>query len=293
MAAHRRPADTILAQTAYARGTSAPMLNLSRGGMNGPFADYPSYISNTPYRRTNMIIRVLAIPRGMLLLPEPEKWVEAIKALFEVHPLSVTGFNSALNVEVRGTPFGAAGEQQEVVTNVTRAQVRPVFNFVEKYGRPIAHITNRWVTELLMNPDSKYADIVTRAAARGQVSDLLPDYTSVTLLAFEPDPTFTKVDKAWIVADVKPKDDLSPEEGIRDIHNGAELVEWPLNTTGIAQTGPAIIAVAEKILGQMTMIGGSPLARQALTDTIDGNVLDVGRGYNEMLKEAAQSGIKY
>lgn len=292
MAAHRRYADTLLIDKAYATGRKVPMVDLKYGGNNGHMPDYPGYISNSPYVRRNLIIRLLAAPRGFLLLPEPEKWIETLKALIELHPQSVTGFNNQLSVEMKEAPFGGAGEMQETVSNVTRSRVQPVFNYVEKYGRPITTFYDRWVTELLMDPNSKYPNVCTRVGARDQIIDLLPDFTSATIIAFEPDPTFTKIDKAWIVTDLKPKGDLAPQEGVRDIHTGGELVEFPINFTGVAQTGPGVDLVAQKLLDQMTLTGANPMTRQAFTDSVDGNVIDVGVGYEEQLREAAATGIK-
>lgn len=294
MAAHRRYADTLMDQKAYARGLSAPMINLRHGGSNGAQPDYPAYISNSPYVPRNLIIRVLAAPRGFNWLPEPEKWIETLVALFELHPLRVTGFNNQLRVEMRETPFGGAGEMQESVSNVTRSRVQPVFTYVEKYGRPITHFYDRWVTELLMDPNSKFPNVVTREnTVRDEIIDLLPDFIGATFIAFEPDPTFTKVDKAWIVTDVKPKDDLAPQEAQRDIHVGGELLEFPINMTGVAQTGPGVIAVANKLLNGMTLIGANPLARNAFTDEISGDVIDAPASYAKQLEAARIDSVPY
>lgn len=296
MAAHRRYADTLIVDDksarGYGRGRHAPMLDLKYGGNNGHMPDYPGYISNTPYVRRNLIVRLIQAPRGFDYLPEPEKWYEALKALIELHPLSVTGFNNQLNVEMRETPFGGAGEMQESISNVTRSRVMPVFNYVEKYGRPITAFFESWVTELMMDPNSKFPNVITRIEARNQVVDLLPDFIAATILAFEPDPTFTKIDKAWLVADLKPKNDLAPAEGQRDIHSGGDLIEFPIEMTGVAQTGAGVNMFAQKILESMTLTGANPLNREAFTTEIDGNIVDLQSGYKEQLDHAARTSVK-
>lgn len=293
MVAHRRHADTLMDDRGWGKGRSAPMIDPRYGGSNGHMPDYPAYISNSPYVSRNLIIRLLAAPLGFQYLPDPERWVATLKALIELHPQSVTGFNNQLTVEMKETTFGGAGEMQESVSNVTRSRVEPVFNYVEKYGRPITHFFDRWVTELLMDPNSKFPNVVTRNNnARSEIIDLLPDFTSATIIAFEPDPTFTKIDKSWIVADLKPKGSLAPSEAKRDIHTGGDLVEFPISFTGVAQTGPAVDLVALKMLQSMTLTGANPMARNAFTDDFSGDVKGVGIGYEEQLRAAAKDSIQ-
>lgn len=290
MGEYTRKADTLIDNTAYARGRYTTMLDLKNGGMNGNQPDWPSYISNTPYVRRNLILRVLATPKGFDLLPEPEKWHEALKALIELHPLSVTGFNRQLSVETRETPYGGAGEMQDSVSNVTRSRVEPVVNYVEKYGRPIGTFYERWAIELFMDPNTKAPNVATRVTDKSQLIDLLPDFTSATIIAFEPDPTFTKIDKAWLVADFKPKGDLAPMEGQRNIHEGGELSEFAINFSGIAQVGEGVDALAQAILDNMTRANTSPLKQPPLADALSGDVEGLN-GYMEELDEIAGRAI--
>ena len=293
MVAFSRHPDTMMGNKAYGRGRNAPMVDLAHGAQNGLLQDWPGYISNTPYVRRNLIIKVLAGPRGFNLLPEPKKWFQTLKAVLELHPETVEGFNSTLEIETRDVSFSGDGNRQESVSNVTRARVEPVFSYVEKYGRPFAHFFERWVTELIMDPVTKYPGVTNRASARGQEIDLLPDFTSATIIAFEPDPTFRKVDKAWLVADLKPKGSLVPVEGRRDIHNGGDIVEFGINMTGIAQIGAGVDMVAQALLDAMVATGANPLSQPAFTDAVDGNIADLPSGYKEKLDEAAARAIKY
>ena len=296
MATHQRPEDILISDgttgRGYGKGRYAPAVNLKYGGNNGHMPDYPGYISNSPYVRRNMIVRLVSSPRGFDFLPDPERWHEALKALLELHPMSVTGFNNQLDIETRETAFGGAGEMQESYANVTRSRVQPVFNYVEKYGRPIATFFERWVTELIMDPNTKYPNVIARDGIRGKIIDLLPDFTSATIIAFEPDPTFTRIDKAWLVTDMKPKGSLSPAEGSRDIHTGGDLIEFPIEFTGVAQIGAGVDAFAQKILTSMNLTGANPLTREAFTTDIEGTVKDLDVGYAEQLAQVARQQVK-
>lgn len=291
MAAFSRYPDTMIGNKAYGRGRNAPMVDLAHGAQNGLLQDWPGYISNTPYVRRNLIIKVLAGPRGFNLLPEPKKWYQTLKAVLELHPETVEGFNSTLEIETRDVSFSGDGNRQESVSNVTRARVEPVFSYVEKYGRPFAHFFERWVTELIMDPVTKYPGVTNRASSRGQEIDLLPDFTSATIIAFEPDPAFRKVDKAWLVADLKPKGTLVPVEGKRDIHNGGDLVEFSINMTGVAQISYGVELVAQAILDTMNPVNANPMTQPAFTTAVDGNMAELKPGIVEQLNDASLNAI--
>lgn len=291
MSAFTRKSDTMIGNNAYGRGRNAPMVDLQYGAQNGHMNDWPAYISNTPYVRRNLIIRVLAGPRGFNYLPEPEMWFKTLKAVFELHPESVEGFNAQLEIETRDVSFGGAGERQDAVSNVTRQRTEPVFNFIEKYGRPFAAFFEKWTTELLMDPNTKFPNVVARANAQSANIDLLPDFTSATIIAFEPDPTFRKIDKAWLVADVKPKGSLVPVEGRRDIHNGGDTVEFGITFSGMAQIGEGVDLVAQAILDDMVKTGINPLKQPAFTTEADGNIADLDSGYSEKLSQAAARSV--
>lgn len=291
MATFARKPDTMLGNRAFGRGRSAPMVDIAYGGQNGMLQDWPAYISATPYIRRNLIIKVLAGPRGFNLLPEPQKWYQALKAILELHPESVEGFNSTYSVETRETTYSGDGNRMESVANVTRARVEPVFNYVERYGRPYGTFFERWVTELIMDPVTKYPGVTNRVSGLNYEIDLLPDFTSATIIAFEPDPAFRKIDKSWLVADLKPKGDLAPVEGKRDIHNAGDLVEFSISMTGIAQISVGVNMVAQAILDTMNPIGSNPLAQPAFTTGIDGNVAGLRPGIVEQINDAANSAV--
>jgi len=151
-----RLSDTILDARGYSMGRNAPMVSLSNGGQFGFQTDVPSFISNTAYVRRNLIAKLIEAPRGFEDLPEPNLWFAALKTLVEVEPRSIEGLQMGLSVDVAANAFGGAGEEQEDPTNVTRQRSNPSFTYLERYGRPINHFINQWITELIMDPISKY-----------------------------------------------------------------------------------------------------------------------------------------
>ena len=286
-----RLTDAILqADSAYAEGRYAPTIDLKHGASFGFEVDMPSYVSNTQYIRRNLIARLIEAPRGFQYLPNPSQWIAALKSLIELHPKTWEGFNAQLTVEHASTPFGGAGEEQESVSNVTRARPAPSAAYVEKYGRPIATFWDQYILELLGDPITKIPNVVTRANAQGAVADLLPDFVGFTVLFFEPDPTFTKIDKAWLITNMMPKAG-APVEGRRDLTAPGDQSEFNIEFTGISQVGFGVNQFAQTLLTAMNITGANPNLRPAFVGDIDPNVSAVTSGIGDQITADAQTAV--
>lgn len=288
--------DTILAQSAYTRGRDAPMLNLAQGGQFGFQNNYPAYISNTAYVRRNLIAKLIEAPRGFQDMPEPAMWYAALKTLIELEPRSIEGLQMGLTVDTATAPFGGAGENMEDPTNVTRQPSSPSFSYLERYGRSINLFYYNWITELIMDPITKVPNVVTRGK---RPADLLPDYYGMTVLFFEPDPTHTKIDKAWLCTNMYPKSD-GPVEGRRDLTSAGSTNEFSIEFTALSQVGVGVNQFAQRMLDEMNYLGNNPNVRPAFIDAqaqsgrgqVDPNVTAATAvGYKERLQAAASNAI--
>lgn len=283
-----RLTDTILANQAYTRGRDAAMVNLAKGGQFGFQTDYPAYISNTAYVRRNLVARVLEAPRGFDDMQEPAMWYAALKTLIELEPRSIEGFNMGLTVETAQAPFGGAGEQMEDPTNVTRATSTPSMTYLERYGRPIQAFFNAWITELIMDPTSKVPNVVTRGK---RPRDLLPDYYGMTVLFFEPDPTFTMVDKAWLCTNMYPKSDGSVE-GRRDLTSAGSTNEISIEFTALSQVGFGVNKLAQRLLNEMQLLGNNPNQRPEFVTKVDSFIASPAEGFAERMAAAGRSAVQ-
>lgn len=279
--------DTILAGQAYTRGRTAPMVNLAQGGQFGFQTNIPAYISNTAYVRRNMIVKVLEGPRGFQDLPEPALWYAALKTLIELEPKSVEGLQMGLTVSVAETAFGGAGEMQEDPTNVERQRSNPSFSYTERYGRSINLFFSQWITELIMDPTTKFPGVVTRGK---RPADLLPDYYSMTVLFIETDPTGLYVDKAWLCTNMYPKSD-GPVEGRRDQTSAGSTVEMSIEFTALSQVGIGVNQLAQRFLNEMTLTGNSPNVRPAFIDKVSSDILASSNGYAERIAQTGRSAV--
>lgn len=274
--------------TGYAKGHQAPMVDLQNGGQMGFAPDLAGWVSNQAYIRRNLICILVEAPKGFNLLPDPQAWIATLRALVELHPLSIDGLNAGLEVEFASNPVGGAGQQQEDFTDVKETQSSPVFRFAEKYGMPIANFFRGWITNLMMDPNSKVANIATLA---NKPTDMLSDMTAATMIFIEPDPTFTKVQKSWLVTNMMPKG-TGEIVGRRDLTQAAEATTYDINFTGIAQFGVGVDVFAQTLLDAISLTGANPQNRPAFVNNITADILATAKSFTGNVAEQAAASLK-
>jgi len=286
-----RPANALGDTTGFAELRDTPMVDVVNGGQFGFAIDPATYVSSTPYVRRNLIPIVLELPRGFDYLPNPPKWRAAGKAILELHAKSIEGLNMKLSVEFVEQPFGGSGEIQQSVSNVTRARSEPSFSYVEKYGRPFSIFFDAWIKELLMDPETKVANVVTRAASKGKLLDLLPDVQGATMLFIEPDPTMQKVDKAWLLTNMMPMEGVDTE-GRRDLTAASDQLEFNMTFTNIGFVGYGVNILAQKMLNELNLLGkANPNLRPAFLGGVAADVKAAEAGYVEKINAAAKAAV--
>jgi len=242
-------------------GRNAPMLDLTYGGMMGFTPELAEWVSNQTYVRKNVICILIEAPTGFQRLPNAAVWVQTLRSLVELHALSIDGLNAGLEVEFASNPVGGAGQVQEDFTDVKETLSNVTFRWNEKYGMPVANFFRGWITNLMMDPNSKVANMFTIAAGSGP-TDQLSDVTSATMLFLEPDPTYTKVVKSWLITNMMPKS-TGEITGKRDLTQAAEAVTYDIQFTGITQFGNGVDLFAQSILETISITGANPLNRPA------------------------------
>ena len=287
-----RLANAILNQNggvAYSSGHKAPMLDLQFGGQMGFAPDLSEWVSNQAYVRRNLICLLVEAPKGFKYLPNSEQWIATLRSLVELHPLSIEGLNAGLEVEIASNPFGGAGQIQEDFTNVTEVQSKPVFRWAEKYGMPIAHFFRGWITNLMMDPNTKFANVSTIAGQKP--ADMLADQYAATMIFIEPDPTHTKVVKSWLVTNMFPTGtgDIS---GRRDLTQANETPTYDISFTGIAQFGLGVDNFAQKLLDGISLTGANPNLRPAFVDNITQDILATKKSYEKNVEAMGASAVR-
>lgn len=286
-----RLTNALMGERAYGRGSSQPMLDPSVG--NGYFGWAPSvgdFVSNQAYVRRNLIPVLLEAPRFFQLMPEPEKWVQTLKALIEIHCRTIEGLNAGLTVEWDEHPVGGGGEFQQEFTDVKRARSEPSFTFVEKYGRPIQTFIYNWITYGMMDPETKYALAGTLEGERPE--DMLADWYTATVLFIEPDPTHTKVVQSWLTSNMAPKG-TGEIIGKRDLTTASEVLNLTIEFTGISQYGLGTNVFAQSILDEINMTNSNPYLRQSPITSRDADVATANAvtGYDKSVTDLGNSAV--
>jgi len=273
-----RVANAILqGQVGAANGRQTPMIDLRYGGQMGYAPDYTQWVSNQAYVRRNLIALLLEAPKGFAYLDNPEYWIGTLRALVELHPLSIDGLQAGLEVEVQDTaPVGGAGEMHQDFVNVTRQRSNPVFRWNEKYGMAISTFLKGWIENLMMNPESKVAGVATRAGLKP--TDMLPDMYTATMLFIEPDPTHTKVVKAWLCTNMMPQSN-GEVTGRRELTAGGEPLNLDISFTAISQFGNGVDMFAQQMLDSINIVGANPTNRPSFMQGISADVAAVTEGY--------------
>jgi hypothetical protein len=274
---------------AYTRDIDRPILDLKNGGMHGWAPNLSEYTSNQAYISRPLICILLEAPRMFTVMPDSQKWISSLKALFELHARSIDGMNAGLKVDVEEHPVGGAGEQQQEVVNVTRERSQPKFTFIEKYGRPIQTLLEYWIRYGLMDPETKYALLGTMGKA--EVKDLLADWYSATCLFMQPDPMHKKIDKAWITTNMFPlaNGDIT---GKRDLTASQEMLTLDIEFSGISQYGLGVNQFAQTILDSINTTNADPFMRPAFVNKISPDVAAANtNGYKSWTEAVGRTAV--
>lgn len=284
-----RLTDTLIASgKAFSQGKQTPMVDPQHGAQQGYQTDFSAYVSNSAYVKRNLIALLVEAPRGFQDLDDPDRYVNTLKALVELHARTIDGLNATLTVDFVENAVGGAGEVQQDVGNVTRARSEPVFTWTEKYGKPVQSFLESWIINLIMEPGNKVPAVVTRGTRRP--TDLLPDYNSMTVMFIEPDPTHTKVQTAWLCTNMKPNG-AGDKTGRRDLTAGGESLDISVTFSALTQVGVGVDKFAQQLLDELNLTGSNPNLRPAFVDSIEADVKRGESGYINQVNNASKTAV--
>lgn len=282
-----RLTDTLLGKTAYAEKTAAPLIDVSTDGQFGYSQNPAAYVSMTQYVRKPLVVRLLSAPRGFNDLPNPSKWTQTLKSLIETQALRIEGFQGQISLDYQSTPFGGAGEEIETVSDIKRARSQPSWTWRERYNRTIGRFWDQVIFELFGHPETKYPNVCTRV---NKPTDLLIDYQCFSVIAFEPDPTFTYATKAWVMVGMGPRQG-SVVEGTRDITAPGDGLDISIEFTGVAFQNQAVDDLADVFIKQMAITGANPNNRAMFIKGVEPNIASdaAPHGFAENIAELARA----
>lgn len=271
----------------YTRDIDRPILDLKYGGQNGWSPNLTEWTSNQAYVSRPLHCILLEAPKMFTVMPNPEKWVSSLKAMFEMHAYAIEGFNAELKVATESHDVGGGGEKQFEVVNVTREASTPKFTFIEKYGRPIQTFLDYWIRYGLMDPETKFALLGTMGSAA--VEDMLADWYSATCLFVVPDPLHKTVDKAWLTTNMFPTS-TGAITGKRDLKSGQEMLTLDIEFPGISQYGLGVNKFAQEILDKINTTNSDPFMRPAFATGVSADVANA-KGYQDGITKLATEAV--
>lgn len=244
---------------------SSPLLNLGYGGTNRYIpvlggkingTTYQEWIANTPYVRMNVIPVMLDYPRFLDYMPNSSQWIMILKAMMEVQPLSIDGFNSTVNLEFDESP-ATRHEMLEEATNATRERTSITYNYKERANRSIQNYLDIWIRYGIMDPDTMSPLVTQYIPDPSKVGIYLPNFKGCTMLYIEPDLLRRSVVNAWFCTNMQPKT-TGEISGKADIRSGAEAPELSIGFTSITINNQATKELAQSILSKINVINSIP-----------------------------------
>jgi len=282
--------DTIIQNRAYGTEALAKMVNPAYGGQHGAQPNYTTFISNKPYVRKPMIVKVLTYPKLFDKLPDSKYWRQTYKSILEEHALTISGVQFGITGETDEVAFGGGGEFQQVVTKTRRARSNVSIELNEKIGRPFAQFHNSWLRLLHMEPETNYAGIIGLLGGT-EVPDLLPDQTTGSIICFEPNETFSQVQKAVLITNFFPLSDGTQEMN-KDMTANGQMENHSIEYACLSQHGYGVLQYAQSLLSDINRSGLSPFYRQAFINEIDAGLEASDRGYTEAVEEASRELVR-
>lgn len=277
------------AEKAHLKHAQAVGVDLRVGAQNGAATDFRGFVSNAAYVRKPIIPILVEAPRGFRDLGDEDIWTGTLKSLVELHPRTIEGLNMTQTWDYVDTPVGGAGETQADPSDAKRAQSTPTFGWTEKYGLVIQQFLNGWGNGLIMDPITKYPTVIANPDGR-RPNDLLPDYNSMTVCFIEPDPTHTRVQRAWLCCNMRPRTS-GDAMGSRDLTQGGQLAEYNVEFTAMTQVGAGVNAFALKLLQMLDLNGMNPNLHSAFIQDITADVAKQNTGYQFQTETLAASNI--
>lgn len=284
-----RLTETLLNGKGYDTRHQTPMIDLAYGGQHGYAPNFGNLVSASAYVSRPLQALVLELPGFINYMPNPRNWAESIKALVEIHAEKISGLKAGLRVETDTTFIGGGSEFLMDPTNVVRDRSEPVFEWTEKYGRPIQNLLEMWQTYGIMDPDTKYSLLGTLPEG-SRPDDLLYDRYGMTTLFFEADPMGRKINKAWLSTNMFPLE-TGDVEGNKDKSTAQQLLKLSIPFAATTQVGLGVNILAQQLLDRINMANSIPYLRKAMVDGVHSDVEAASVGLRQDIETLGREAV--
>ena len=284
-----RITNATLDQRAYGRVANQPMIDPTFGGQLGYAPNIAQWVSNQAYVKRQVIVVLLEAPKFFQYMPEPQKWIDTLKAMMETHIRTLEGLNAGIKLEFDEHPVGGGGEMQQEIIDSKRDRSEVTITVVDKYGMPFQTFLHQYIQYGAMDPDTKYALINTLSGDKP--TDMLADMYTFSTLYMEPDPAHRKVVKSWVAVNqmFKGTGDIT---GKRDLTTALEISTLNLELTGIYQFNLGTNQFAQTVLDGINMTNANPYLRPSSVSSVSADILASSTtGYKENIETLGSQAV--
>ena len=150
---------------------------------------YNELVSDSAHITRNLICILLEAPRFFDYMPNKDINMGVLKTLIESRPISVTGFDSELNVATVEHAVGADGSQFVQPAGTTRNRSNPTFEYIDIQGRGIMKWVDMYIRWGVEDPDTRFALVRNLIDKNDPTYDgvYTADFYSFSFIAFETD----------------------------------------------------------------------------------------------------------
>lgn len=233
---------------------------------------------------------LLSEPKMFNDLPNSTMWLTILRDMFEARAKEWSGINYGLSAEFSDTEIMRTEKMSEII-NVTRAETSLSFTFPEVRGRTIQKLLEVWLTYGGMDPVTTVPRMVTLNSYNGNNSRFTIDYTSATLLCFEPTPEFNDVEHAAIIRGVIPES-TGDAELKRAILDGNDVVEHSITFKGWADHGEGARQLAKTMLSNFSLSGANFANNPAGITGVSSFLTSLDAGYASTVSNLASNAIR-
>lgn len=283
-----RQTDALLGAQAWSTGNETPQLDPAMGGQFGWATNPAEWISAQAYTPRNLIPIVLEAPRFFELMPDPAKWVTALKVMFETHARTIEGLKAGLTVEVAEHQFGGGGEFFQEFVDVKRERSTLSIGLVDKYGNVFQNFLERWILYGMMHPETKVP--MTATLDGTPPTDNLADWYGATVAFIEPDPTGKRCQRMWISTNVWPQGNGSVE-GKMDKTSALSIKELSLEFSSLTFINEGTRAYGQEILSAINHTSANPQLRASFIQEIGADLAAVTQGYARSVTSVAENHV--
>ena len=279
----------LMDNVAYRKDTgSAGMIDMSLAGSLTDYQpDFGALVSNTAYTPRNIIPILLEAPRGYQKLTNPEKWVAVLKSLMETQSKTITCLRTGLDVEYSDRPVGGAGHMISDPVDVKEQMSTPTHVWDERYGKAIQKFWMSHIRNMIAEPVTKQPGIMN---VTNELTDMLNDVFTFTMLYIEPDPLRKYAIEAWMCTQMSPTNSGTIEVQM-DPTAASTVPEISIEFKCVPINNKGVLELAQRILDEINYINAGPQNRPAFIDSVDANVAKGEKGYVENIAEAQQTGL--